>query len=200
MFGWLKKKGQNSRVHMCIKEVKWELESGNSIKRAKILAIASVLGKEFFNSGDIPIDVIDRPLDYSRDDLMRFYEVLEDIRNNNTLQISQTKKMMSKFGAKFPTFAEDHAKQTGRSLEVLMATVGAGITLDRRDDVREIWDLLTKSKALLDEAMDEIVEIENKTMEMTGQEGGMFSKYDRKEWRAACNFLPAQFSKELNLE
>jgi hypothetical protein len=199
MFGWLKKKGQDSRVYMCIKEVKWELESGAPTKRAKILAIASVSGKEFFDSGDIPISVVDRPLDYSREDLMRFYEVLEDIRNNNTLQISHTKKMMRKFGMEFPTFAEEHAKLTGRSLEVWMATVGAGIAIDRRDDVREIWNLLTQSKPSLDEAMDEIVETENKTMEMTGQEEGMFSGYDREEWKMACNFLPAQFSKELNI-
>jgi hypothetical protein len=199
MFGWLKKKGQDSRVYMSIKEVKWELESGDSVKQAKILAIASVLGKEFFDSGDIPVDVVDRPLDYSRDDLMRFYESLEDIRNNNTLQISHTKKMMNKMGIGFPRFAEEHAKQTGRALEVWMATVGAGIALDRRDDVREIWKILARSKSSLDEAMDEILAIENKTMEMTGQEGGMFSDYDREEWKVACNFLPAQFSKELDV-
>lgn len=199
MFGWLKKKAQDSRVYMCIKEVKWELESGNSVHRAKILAIATILGKEFFRSGEIPIDVVDRPLDYSREDLMGFYEVLENIRNDNTLQIVNMKKMMKKFGMEFPKFAEDHAKQTGRSLEVWMATVGAGIAIDRRDDVREIWKFLTMSKASLDEAISEIVAIENKTMEMTGQEGGMFSAYDPEEWKDACNFLPAQFTKELDV-
>ena len=181
MFGWLKKKGEGSRVYMCIKEVKWELESGDPLKQAKILAISSVMGKEFFDSGDIPIDVVDRPLDYSRDDLMKFYESLEDIRNNNTLQIAHTKKMMRQMGVELPKFAEEHAKQTNRSLEVWMATVGAGIALDRRDDVREIWKLLIQSKLSLDEAMDEIVATENKTMEITGQEGGMFSDYDREE-------------------
>ena len=186
-------------TYMCIKEVKWELESSNPVHRAKILAIASILGKEFFRSGEIPIDVVDRPLDYSREDLMGFYEVLENIRNNNTLQIAHTKKMMGKFGMEFPKFAEDHAKQTGRSLEVWMATVGAGIAIDRRDDVREIWKLLTMSKASLDEAIAEIVATENKTMEMTGQEGGMFSACDPEEWKDACNFLPAQFTKELNV-
>ncbi len=200
MLGWLKKKVQNSRVYMCTKEVKWELESGDIIKRAKILAIVSVLGREFFNSGDIPIDVIDRPLDYSRDDLMKFYIIMEDIRNNHTLQIAHTKKMMSKLGIEFPSFAEEHAKLTGRSLEILMATIGAGITVERRDDVREIWSLLIKSKELLIKAMDEIIETESKTMEITGQKGGMFAEYGCEEWLAACEFIPAQFKKELNFE
>lgn len=176
---------------------------GARIKRSyssrKILAIASILGKEFFGSGEIPLDVVDRPLDYSREDLMGFYEILENIRNNNTLQISHMKKMMGQFGMEFPKFAEEHAKQTGRSLEVWMATVGAGIALDRRDDVREIWKLLTMSKPSLNEAIEEIVATENKTMEMTGQEGGIFSAYDHEEWKEACNFLPAQFSKELKV-
>lgn len=195
MFGWVKKKGQDSRVYMCIKAVKWELESGDSIKRAKILAIASLLAKDFFDSCDIPIDVVDRPLDYSRENLMRFFEVMEDIKNSNTLQIAHTKKMMGRLGVEFPAFSEEHAKLTGRSLEVWMATVGAGIAVDRRDDVREIWSLLTLSKPSLDKAMDEIVETENQTMAMTGQENGIFSEYDREEWKAACNYLPAQFSK-----
>lgn len=158
-----------------------------------------MLGKEFFDSDDIPIDVVDRPLDDSRDDLMKFYESLEDIRNNHTLQIAHTKKMMRQMGVALPKFAEEHAKQTNRSLEIWMATVGAGIAFGRRDDVREIWKLLIRSKLSLDEAMDEIVTTENKTIEMTGQEGSMFSDYDREEWKVACNFLPAQFSKELNI-
>lgn len=199
MFGWLKKKGQDSRVYMCIKEVRWELESGDSVKRAKILAIASVLGNELFTAGDIPVDVLDRPLDYSRSDLMRFYEVLENIRNNNTLQFTHMKKMMGQFGMEFPAFAEDHMKLARKALEVWMATVGSGIATERRDDVRIIWKLLVQSKPYLDEAMDAIKETEQKTMVMTGQQGGMFSNYEKVAWKEACDFLPSQFSKEFNL-
>lgn len=198
MFGWLMKKGQNSRIYMCIKEVKWELESGDSIKRAKILAISSALRKELFESSDIPMDVLNRPLDYSRKDLMGFYEFLEDTRNIATQQLVQTKKMMNNFGTELPVFAEDHAKLTSRALEVWMATIGSGIAVDRRDDVREIWSLLTQSKSYLGRAMDEIVGTEHKTEAMTGQ-GGMFSEYNQNEWKEACNFVPAQFSKELNI-
>ncbi len=200
MFGWLKKKGQDSRIYMCIKEVKWELESGDAVVRAKILAIASVLGKDLFADVEIPIDVVDRPLDYSREDLMRFYEVLEDIRNSATVQMEHLKKSMARFGVNFPPFAESHVKLSNRALEVWMATVGAGIVTERRGDVREIWRLLVQSRPHLDMAINAIVEVEKKTMEITGQQGGMFSAYDRTEWKKACNFVPSQFSKTLNLK
>jgi len=200
MFGWVKKKGQNSRVYMCIKELKWEIESGDIVKRAKIMAIACALGQELFSGGEIPIDVVDRPLDYSRDDLMKFYEGLENIRNSSAIQIEHLKKMMGSYGMEFPSFAEDHAKLTNRALEVWMATVGAGIATERRDDVRTIWKLLFQSKPFLDEAMDAILETEQKTMAMTGRQDEMFSNYEREYWKKACDFLPSQFSKELDLE
>ncbi len=197
MFGWLKKKGEDSRIYMCIKEVKWNLETSDSVERAKILAIASMLGNEFFGSGEMSIEIVNNPMNYSRDDLLVFYGVLEDIRNSNTIQINNLKKMMSKYGMDFPKFAEDHAKQTGRSLEIWMATIGAGLALDRRDDVKEIWNLLTSSKPSLDKAIDEIVETEKMTLEMTGNHDGMFSNYDPKEWKSFCDFIPTQFSNEL---
>ena len=86
--GWFTKKLQNSRVVMTVKEVKWDLESGGERRQAKILALASVLGKEFFECCGIPDDVANRPLDYSRADLMRFYEDLEDIKISKSLAMT----------------------------------------------------------------------------------------------------------------
>ena len=43
MFGWLQKKSENARVHMCVKELKWDLESASPLRRAKILAMAQLL-------------------------------------------------------------------------------------------------------------------------------------------------------------
>ncbi len=204
MLGWLKKKGQDSRIYMCIKEVKWELETADQIKRARILAIASALRNYCFSAGEIPIDVLDRPLDYSRNDLMLFYEYIETIRNN-VVQIPHTKKMLGKFGMELPAFVEDHAKMTRKALEVWMSTIGSGIATERRDDVRDIWKFLAQSKPFINEAMDQIVDNERTTLKMTGQtdEDGVFVNYDRDEWESACEFVPSQFvtinKKELHL-
>tara|TARA_B110000967_G_C18877573_1_gene559248 strand:- start:1182 stop:1778 length:597 start_codon:yes stop_codon:yes gene_type:complete len=197
--GWFTKKLQNSRVVMTVKEVKWDLESGGERRQAKILALASVLGKEFFEGCGIPDDVANRPLDYSRADLMRFYEDLEDIKISMTQQIDGLKKMSSRMGMQFPKFAQDHAEDTRRALEIWMVTVGAGIVIDRRDDVRDIWGMLTNSKASLDVVMDEILALEAKTAEMTGEQSMIFSLISREDWKAYCDFVPTQFSKELHI-
>lgn len=196
--GWLTKKLQNSRVHMTIKEVKWDLESGGELRQAKLLALSSVLGNEFFEECDIPYDVVNRPLDYSRSDLMRFYEALEDIKIGMTQQLDELKKMSSQVGMQFPKFAQDHAEDTRRALEIWMSTVGAGIVVDRRDDVRDIWKLLRQSKLSLDIVMDDILAVEQKTAEMTGQESFTFALISREDWKHYCDFVPSQFSKELN--
>jgi len=79
-----------------------------------------------------------------------------------------------------------------------MATVGSGIVPDRRDDVREIWNLLAEAKPFLDKAFDELIATEKKTMAITGNTQSSIINNDRVEWKDACNFVPAQFSKSLN--
>ena len=98
MLGWLASKGQNSRVYMCIKEVKWELETADAVKRATVLAVAQFLRDEALSAAEISMDVLDRPLDYRRDDLMGFYEQLETIRNHNGVQIEAIKRNMRRLG------------------------------------------------------------------------------------------------------
>ena len=196
MFGWLKKKGQDSRVQMCIKEVRLALEMMDSVKRAKVLAIASLLRNEFFSTGQFPKGVVDRPLEYSREDLMRVYYALEDIRNGQKIEMARIKQLVGKSGMEYPAFAEELWKMCVRGFEVWMATVGAGIVADRRDDVREIWKLLIQSKPLLDKAMNAIVATEQEIIASLGQEGEMFSNCTREEWKVACDFLPSEFSKD----
>jgi hypothetical protein len=100
-------------------------------------------------------------------------------------------------GLIFPKFAQDHAEDTRRALEVWMVTVGAGIVVDRRDDVRDIWRMLSRSKASLDIVMDEIVAVEQKSSEMTGEQCMTFSSISRDIWKTSCDFIPTQFSKDL---
>lgn len=194
MLGWLLKKSQNSRVYMCIQEVKWDLEMANQLRRATILAIAQIVREEALESSDFPRDVLDRPLDYPRDYLMNLYEKMESIRNINTLELEQTKKNMRTFGMELPEFAVTHAKNAARGLEVWMCTVGAGITPDRRDDVREIWHYLSGSFDSVGEAISGLRATELKTAELTGvPEAGIFSDIEQDEWVEACHFVPASF-------
>ena len=193
MMNLLNHQEQDARVHLCIKEMKQELDANEPLQRAQVLAMSSLLGTELFDSGQIPIDVMDRPMDYCREELLQFYELLEDRSNNHFDLIFQTKNMMGELGMQLPAFAEVHARDIGRSLNIWMATLGAGIAPDLEDDVREIWILLVQSKANLDQAMDNILDTESKAMKLSEPQRRWFSDADRSTWKIACHFRPTQF-------
>lgn len=201
MFSWLVKKNQNARVHMCIKEVKWTLETFDPVRRATILVMASGISADLFDNEDIgiPLDVVNRPLDYSRNDLMGFYEMLEDVHNNQALQRQQTKKMLVQMGMEFPEFAEENAKDANMALNIWMVTVGSGIVIDRRDDVRDIWRLLIDSRPFIADAITHMLQIQELTAQMTGQEVEIMDEESVDIMKQLSNFCPEQFSKELNL-
>jgi hypothetical protein len=200
MFGWVAEKSENARVYMCIKEVKWDLENLTSLRIATILALAQIIREQIIMGAGVPLDVLNSPLDYSRRDLVTFYGVMENIRNAGTMQIDATKKNMRNLGVELPKFAEDHALATKRGIEIWMCTVGAGIVPDRRDEVRLIWSYLSKSFDYLKQAINQILEIEDQTIQMTGGVNSeMFSLIDRDEWIKLCQFVPGSFVKELKL-
>lgn len=198
MLGWLAKKGQNSRVYMCVKEVKWELETGTQVHRATILAMASLLRVKVLE--DFPTSVMDRPLDYSREDLMRFYEMLENIRNMATLHRERLQKSMASLGMALPDFAIAHAKVSNRALEVWMCTLGAGIVPDQRDEVRQIWRYLSGSFPYLATGIANLRKTEQMTARATGSpESGMFGDMETNKWLEASRFVPSAFVNELKL-
>jgi hypothetical protein len=43
MLGWLAKKSENARAYMCMKEVKWDLERADGLRRATLLLLAERL-------------------------------------------------------------------------------------------------------------------------------------------------------------
>lgn len=195
MLKWFLKKGQNARVVMCIKALLWELEAAEPVKRAKFLALAHVILQDFLDNVGIPFDVFDKPLDYTRDDLMRFYENLEDARISAESQRDQLSKSL---GESFPKFALEHAINMNRALEIWMVTIGIGIVPERRDDVRKVWLMLTQSKPYLDDAIDEILKMEAGTAAILGSMyTTFFSNLDVTEWKNKCEFIPSQLMKEL---
>lgn len=192
--GWLTRKAQNSRVYMCIKEVKWDLEASDSIRRAMIFAIAQLFRVEVLEKEGLSISIFNYPAGHPRERIMRFYEQLEDVRNLGNLQLDQTKKGLERIGIELPNFAISHAKNTTRGLEVWMCILGTGIVPDRQDDVHKIWSLLAASSAMLTEAISKLKKIEEMTNEATGMPtGGMFGNVSDEHWIEACQFVPGIF-------
>lgn len=201
MLDWLTKKNDNARVYMCVKEVKWDLESASPLRRATIYALTALFRNMLIRELSIPADVIDRPLDYARSDLVKFYSGLEGIRNQNKFQLETTQKGLGRVGIEMPAFSVEHAKTTNRALEVFMCTIGTGIVPDRRDDVRLIWTLMYEAKAYTASAIQELRSVESRTNEIFGNaSGGMFNEFDDDaEWEDNCDYLPSMFAKKLDL-
>ena len=77
--------------------------------------------------------------------------------------------------------------------------LGEEIAPERRDEVREIWKYLTSSVDHVEQAIDYLRDVEQKTSEMTGMPSeGMFGIIDRSQWIENCQFVPAAFAKELD--
>lgn len=200
MLGWLGRKAQNSRVYMCIKELKWTLESADQVERSAILAMAQLFRLELFQGPELPQELLNDPFVYSREDLMKAYEVMEDARNQTRLELAATKRSMANFGLQLPSFSEQHAKRTERGMEVWMCTVGVGICADRRDDVRGIWSLLAGSSSNFEKGVQRLREVEAATVQMTGgvQGATLFALPDA-VWVRECEFVPRVFLSQRSL-
>jgi len=191
MLKWLARKGEDSRVYMCIKEVKWDLETANPLKRATTLAMAQLVHRTTIIEAGLH-EAFDRPLEHSRDTLFRLYTGLEDIRTKSRLELDATKANMRRLGVELPSFAVEHAKTTTRGLEVWMCTLGAGISPHLLDEVRTIWGHLGGSRDHVDQAIAHLREVERRTLELTGANGMQFPVSDH-DWRVHCFYVPAMF-------
>ena len=196
MFDWLKKKSENVRVNMCVKELKWDLETASPLRRAKILAMSQILRIGF---ADMPSfeDAIENPFDYPREEMSLMYTQMENMRNSASIQVSQLKKQFTNMGISPPPDMEDHVKLTNRAIEVWMTLFGCGLAPDVRDDVRQIWMFMMQSKNVLQDAMTDLREMSARQAKFTGQDifdNSMPSDYD---WMQLCDFIPKQFTKTL---
>ena len=93
-----------------------------------------------------------------------------------------------------PVFAVEQSKNANRGIEIWMCTVGAGIVPDRRDEVRQIWAMLSQGVSVAPEAMRRLEEIAKLTENATGAKAsGMFEELAPDQWLAAADFVPSAF-------
>jgi hypothetical protein len=85
MFGWLAKKNEDARVYMCVKEVKWDIEKSDELRRAVILVMAHIQRIGMSEDEDLK-RIIDNPFAFDRRDAVFLYVRLEDLRNTIRLQ------------------------------------------------------------------------------------------------------------------
>lgn len=196
MFGWLQKKSENARVYMCVKELKWELEAASKIHRAKILAMAQLLRTTFSDFPNFE-DAIENPLDYPRSQIATFYTEMESMRNSASLQMKQLSKQFESMGISLPSEMQEHVKLSNRALEVWMTLFGCGLAPDCRDDVREIWMLLSGAIDDVPNAITELRAMSSRQAKLTGEDMFSSTAPHDEDWIILCNFIPKQFTKNL---
>jgi hypothetical protein len=189
LFDWLKKKSQNARVYMCVKELKWDLEQSSDMRKAKVLAMAQLLRKAF--SDDFPLeDVINEPWVYPREQIEPLYSGLEDMRNGAVVQLASLKKSFAGMGYKLPEDVEPHVKLTNRSLEVWMTSLGIGMAPDTMQDVQSIWQHLDIPNGHLLPAMSDLREMAARQQEYTGINIFDEMYVTDSQWAFLCDFRP----------
>ena len=194
MFGWVRKKSENSRVYMCVKELKWELEAASQVKRAKILALSQLIRTLSMDSLE---GALENPFEYQREDIVFIYNDLEDLRNGMTGQLKHLEKSFKNLGIDFPDDWKNHVKLTQRAVEVWMTLIGCGMAPDSRDDVRKIWQYLNDSKPSLLLALQELRATSAMQAEFTGTD--LFSEFGHSDemWLKLCQASTDRFSKSL---
>ena len=187
-----------SKIFMCIKDVKWTLESMPPSDRAYILAMATFtrikMIQPTLSELNLPEDILHQPIKNTESNLYTLYNVLEKLRNSSSFQRTQTEKNLKNLGMPMPEYAKGHAIASERALEVWMCTIGLGITPNKKNDVIEIWKLLINTVDLIDDSIERIYEFLDKTAEDTGAMDTntveLFTSLDKKTWKEESYFTP----------
>jgi hypothetical protein len=191
MFGWLIAGAQKSRVLMCTKELKWDLESADDMRRSMILLLGQHFRLMTVKNG-IENDAFDKPENYTKDEMLQFYTAMEGLRNNATLERERLRKL-ARLGGVFPQYAEDHSKNCNRGIEIWMCTVGTVFAQSAKKDVTAIWKMFLQQPATIRRAFDHLKDIAQRTHKDTGAGGDMLADVTMDDWLAAANFVPTAY-------
>lgn len=183
-----------SKIFMCIKDLKWTIESMPGVDRAYILAMATAIRltmlKNLFAEMNLSEDLLKNPKIYNDNELFTFYTEFEKIRNQSTAQRLATEKNLKKMGMPMPEYAKGHAIASERALEVWMCTLAIGIIEDKKRDIEKIWGMLMESSDLLENAITKIQHHSDKTEQDTGIRDGIFDDIYIDEWAKEGLFMP----------
>jgi len=95
-----------SKIFMCIKDLKWTIESMPGVDRAYILALATAIRltmlKDMFAEMNLSEDILKNPQNYDENKLFTFYTEFEKTRNHSTSQRLATQKNLKKMGMPIP--------------------------------------------------------------------------------------------------
>ncbi len=171
MFKWLQNKSENARVASCTKELQQALKNKTPIQRAQVAAMAAIIHREMLKEIEPTLNVFDNPFNFTHEQCIKVYCMLEDVRNQNRQQFILLKNDFLEMGSPLLESFKSHVKTCEEALELWMVTVGVNIVPERIGLVRECWGMLQGVHDIIPKAITEIREAEKKEGERTGNLG-----------------------------
>jgi len=192
MFGWLKHKGDNARIHMCIKELKYHLEASNHERIAVILAMATLVRVVGMEENGFPRIIFDRPDVLPRDALLETYDSMDSTRIANVRKLDGAMQLARRANARLSDVVIQQSRLSDRALEVWMCTIGGAIIPERMEDVREIWRLLKSAIPHLPEACSTLYQWNSQFAFPIGPRSTI-AEIDGDAWMEECGFIPSAY-------
>jgi hypothetical protein len=177
---------QNSRIKALLLEVRWDFESSQLDRLARILIGAQSVRLEVINAEPSLRAIVHDPFVHDRDQLMEAYSQLEDARNLIAARAKDVATQSTRVGLAVPEVIRQRTNESIRSLEIWMATIGSAIAKNGREHGAFIWSRLKESRGELSAALQQLRKIE--------QELGntMFDAADGKII-SVCTYVPVPY-------
>lgn len=177
---------QNSRIKALLLEVRWDFESSQLDRLARILIGAQSIRLEVIDTEPFLRALVNDPFAHNRDRLMEAYGQLEDARNLTVARAKDVERQSTALGTAIPQAIRQRTDESRRSLEIWMATIGSAITKNGRDHGAFIWNRLKESRGQVPLALQQLRKLEQELGEI------MFCAADG-QITGACTYVPVPY-------
>ena len=192
MKSWLYNIEKKMRVSISIKDLKWDLQASSGKQRAEILVLAQYLRCVVLEQEGIDQSILDKTLDFTHEELIMQFEVIEHIRDQARSHLLMTIKKIHRSGDQLLYSSNKHIQNILCALELWMCTIGAGFIPEKREDISYIWLVLTGSHCYREQAISSMLKM--RIGNLTGvPRDGKFDKLNASEWLSQCDFVPSPF-------
>lgn len=192
MKSWLYNIENKMRVSISVKDLKWDLQASSSKQRAEILVLAQYLRCVVLEQEGIDQSVLDKTLDFTREELIKQFEVIEHIRDQARSHLLMTIKKIHRSGDQLLYSNNKHIQNTLCALELWLCTIGAGFIPEKREDISYIWLVLTGSHCYHEQAISCMLKTQIGNL-IGVPRAGKFDKLNASEWLSQCDFVPSPF-------
>jgi len=152
MFNWLLKKSQNARFSAQITQTHWLVDELSALDRAHALIwVGVIIQQSLLDSWRISV-AFHNPSKFPRDELLKLYYPLEEVRIKVQLQCEQTLK--GPLAAIMPDEDKRHMEASLHAWQIILATLAPGLTHDSSERARAMWQVLQTAHSDLPPAMN----------------------------------------------